>query len=146
NIQDWTGFVGQWYDRNWKMVALPLPPEPKPDDKSREAERARRFRAYVKAHGPIMLPEYGGVLTPGFIKAAPVAWFASHHHTADGANTPYSYSYLFAYPIDMPPGAKTLTLPNNNKIRILAVTVAREAGQVSPVQPFYDTMAAVAEK
>ena len=67
--------------------------------------------------------EYAG-LTPGFIKRAPVAWFASHQHTADGANVPYSYSYLYAYAIDLPAGAKTITLPNNDKIRVLAITVA----------------------
>ena len=31
---------------------------------------------------------------------------------------------LFAYPLDVPAGAKTLTLPNNDKIRVLAISVA----------------------
>ena len=79
-------------------------------------------------------------ITPGFIKRAPVAWFASHRHGADGANEPYAYSYLFAYTIDLPAGAKTLTLPNNERIRILAVTVANEASEVRPAQPLYDTL------
>lgn len=83
--------------------------------------------------------EYAG-LTPGFIKRADVAWFASHHHTADGANDPYAYSYLFAYRIEVPANAKTLTLPDNDKIRILAVTAARESGEVRPAQPLYDTL------
>jgi alpha-mannosidase len=79
-------------------------------------------------------------LTPGFIKRAPVAWFASHRHTADGANDVYAYSYLFGYAIDVPANARTLTLPNNDKIRILAVTVADEGAQVLPAQPLYDTL------
>ena len=83
--------------------------------------------------------EYKG-LTPGFIKRSPVAWFASHRHTADGANEPYAYSYLFAYFFDVPANAKTLTLPDNDKIRILAVTVADESGQVRPAQALYDTL------
>jgi alpha-mannosidase len=70
-------------------------------------------------------------LTPGYIKPAQVAWFASHHHTADGTNEPYAYSYLFAYAIDLPAGAKTLTLPVNDKIRIMAVSVAHEPGLVA---------------
>jgi len=86
-----------------------------------------------------MTPEYAG-LQPGFIKRPPVAWFASHRHTADGANEPYAYSYLFAYSTDVPANAKTLTLPDNDKIRILAVTVANESGQVRPAQPLYDTL------
>ncbi len=78
-------------------------------------------------------------ITPGFIKRAPVAWFASHRHGADGANEPYAYSYLFAYTIDLPAGAKALALPNNERIRILAITVANEVGEVRPAQPLYDT-------
>jgi alpha-mannosidase len=79
-------------------------------------------------------------LKPGFIKRAKVAWFASHRHTADGANEPYAYSYLFAYPLDVPAGATTLTLPDNRKIRILAISVAEEGATVKPVQPLYDTL------
>jgi alpha-mannosidase len=83
--------------------------------------------------------EYKGLAT-GFIKRAPVAWFASHHHTADGANDPYAYSYLFVYAVNIPANARTLILPDNDKIRILAVTVAEENAEVIPVQPLYDTL------
>ena len=69
-----------------------------------------------------------------------MAWFSSHHHDAAGANVDYSYSYVFAYPLDIPAGAKTLTLPNNDKIRILAISVADEAPAVVAVQPLYDTL------
>jgi len=79
-------------------------------------------------------------IAPGFIKRTPVAWFASHRHSADGANEPYAYSYLFAYSLDVPAGAKTLVLPNNERIRILAITVANESGDVRPAQPLYDTL------
>jgi alpha-mannosidase len=78
-------------------------------------------------------------LTPGFIKRAPIAWFASHRHDAAGANEPYAYSYLFAYAIDIAPGSRTLTLPDNNKIRLLAVTVSDEM-RVTEGQPLYDTL------
>ena len=67
-------------------------------------------------------------------------WYASHHHTADGLNQPYQYSYLFAYSIQMPQGAQTLTLPDNDKIRILAVSVAEENPELSQAQPLYDTL------
>lgn len=142
-IQDWTGYIGQWDNRTWnvKRVQVPVPAEPAPGDQSTEAQRARRLRAYVKAHGPIMRTEYEYTgLTPGYIKRAPVAWFASHHHSAQGANEPYSYCYLFAYAIDMPPDTRLLTLPDDDKIRILAVTVAEQAGPVRPAQPLYDTL------
>jgi alpha-mannosidase len=79
-------------------------------------------------------------LKPGFIKRAEVAWFASHRHTADGANEPYAYSYLFAYPLDAPAAATTLALPDNQKIRILAISVAQEGATAKPAQPLYDTL------
>jgi alpha-mannosidase len=84
--------------------------------------------------------EFSGTLIPGFIKRADVAWYSSHRHAPDGSNEPYAYAYLFAYPIDLPAGATTLTLPDNDRIRILAISVADEAGRVTPAQPLYDTL------
>jgi alpha-mannosidase len=55
-------------------------------------------------------------------------------------NEPYQYSYLFAYGIDLPAGAKTLTLPNNDEIRVLAVSVADEGPLTKPAQALYDTL------
>ena len=52
-----------------------------------------------------------------------------------------SYAYLFAYTLDVPGNAKTLTLPNNDKIRILAVTATDERGGVSPAQTLVDAPA-----
>jgi alpha-mannosidase len=124
-IQDWGGFIGQWDNRNWNKKQEPVPPRP-----GAPVVNPPRMRTTL---------EYKG-LAPGFIKRAPVAWFASHHHTSDGANDPYAYSYLFAYAVDIPANARTLTLPDNDKIRILAVTVANESAEVVPTQPLYDTL------
>jgi alpha-mannosidase len=109
-IQDWSGHIGQWDDRRWSKP---------PDGDSYGA--------------------YAG-LTPGFVKRAPLAWFASHRHTAEGANEAYIYSYLFAYSIDLPAGAKTIVLPDNDKIRILAMTAVNEEGDLRPAQPLYDVL------
>ena len=144
NIQNWNGFIGQWFDRSWKQVPIPPPAEPKPDDTSARAQRIRRHLAYLKTHGPEMAPHYAG-LTPGFIKREPVAWFASHYHTPDGGNVPYAYSYLFAYSMDLPAEATTLTLPDNSKIRVLAVTVARVEPEINPARPLYETAAQVGD-
>ncbi len=138
-VQDWKGFVGQWYDRSFTMEPVPIPAEPDASDTSEHAQRLRRAIAYLQKN-PEMLPHYASI-TPGFIKQAPIAWFASHCHDANGANVPYTYSYLFAYAMDLPAGARTLTLPDNDKIRVFAVTVARDGAQVRPVEPLYDTTA-----
>jgi len=42
--------------------------------------------------------------------------------------------------MDLPPHATKLVLPKSDKIRILAISVARESPQVVPAQPLYDTL------
>jgi alpha-mannosidase len=79
-------------------------------------------------------------LKQGFIKRADLAWYSDHHHDAAGKNIPYSYSYLFGYGIDLPPGARTLRLPRNENIRILAISVAEETPETRPAQPLYDVL------
>ncbi len=129
SIQSWGGYIGQWDNRIWKSREEPVP-----------------LREGQPAPPPGTLPrmrtvqEFTG-LTPGFIKRAPVAWFASHRHGPDGTNEPYSYSYLFAYTLDIPVGAKTITLPVNERVRVMAITVSNEEAQVLPAQALYDTLA-----
>jgi alpha-mannosidase len=79
-------------------------------------------------------------LAPGFIKEAPVAWFASHHHGADGANVPYGFCYMFAYELKVPVGARTLTLPDNPKVLIFAVSALERDRSLRPVQPLIDSL------
>ena len=79
-------------------------------------------------------------ITPGFIKRAALGWFASHRHTPSGTNEAYAYSYLFVYTLDVPAGARTLTLPDNDSVRILAITGSNERAVIKPAQPLYDTL------
>lgn len=123
DIEDWGGFIGQWDDREWvaKEVARPVRP-------------GRPARTDTDPYA-----EMTGI-KPGYIKRANLAWYCSFHHEAHGQNVPYRYSYLFGYPMELPAGAKTITLPNNEKIRILAISVAEENPKIEPVQPLYDTL------
>jgi alpha-mannosidase len=111
NVEDWGGFIGQWDDRKWSSNDV--------------------------SHG-----NYGQMigLQPAFIKRADIAWYCSHHHDAAGQNVPYAYSYLFAYGLDMQPGATILRLPNNNNVRVLAISVADEEPETSPAEPLYDVL------
>jgi alpha-mannosidase len=110
DVENWGGFVGQWDDREWSS--------------------------------PNTSQGYGDMvgLKPGFIKRSDLAWYSDHHHDSAGKNVAYSYSYLFAYGLDLPRGAKTLTLPKNPDIRILAVSVANEGVESKPLQPLYDVL------
>jgi alpha-mannosidase len=127
NIQEWTGFIGQWDNRIWKTTEEAIRP---PAGAPPSAPVRTRVNPYGEMIG----------LKPGYIKRAEVAWFSSQRHNADGNSEPYAYSYLFAYVIDLPAGAQTLTLPDNERIRIMAITVADEPWLVTPAQPLYDTL------
>ncbi|MGB2620806.1 MAG: glycoside hydrolase family 38 C-terminal domain-containing protein [Candidatus Acidiferrum sp.] len=127
-IQNWTGFIGQWDDRTWSEHQEPIPRWPGAPPLSPGTPPRMRT-----------VEDYTGLI-PGFIKRAPVAWFASHRHTAEGVNEPYAYSYLFAYVLDLPANAKTVVLPNNDNVRILAMTAVDEEGDVQPAQPLYDVL------
>jgi alpha-mannosidase len=129
-IQEWTGFIGQWDDRLWRATEEPIrPPQGAPTPPAGTPPRTR-----TNVYGEML------GLRPGFIKRADVAWFASHRNAPDGSAEAYAYSYLFAYAIDLPPGARSLVLPDNDRIRILAISVADEPTLIRPVQPLYDTL------
>jgi alpha-mannosidase len=136
NIEDWGGFIGQWDTRLWKTVAqrdwaisanhATWPPV---DEQEREQ----------RPISPRYPEDYVG-LQAGYVKPANLAWYASHHHTAEGLNEPYQYSYLFAYSMGISENGGPLTLPNDDKIRILAISVAEEDPAVNSAQPLYDTL------
>lgn len=131
-IQQWNGFIGQWDNRQWKRTEVQVPPRtPPPDVPPDIAAVLQRSRTRVDPYGQML------GITPGFIKPAPLAWFASHHHTAAGTNEAYAYAYLFAYEIDVPANATVLTLPNNEQIRILAITGTNEQYKVTPARELY---------
>jgi alpha-mannosidase len=111
NVQNWGGFIGQWDDRTWSST-----------DTSHD--------------------DYGEMtgIKPGYIKRADLAWYCSHHYNSSGENVSYSYSYLFAYYVEIPLGAKTLTLPVNDNIRIMAISLAEDNPFTKTVLPLYDLL------
>jgi alpha-mannosidase len=104
-IQGWTGFIGQFYNREFAQDGYTVT----------------------------------GIEAP-FSKQDNIAWFASHiHQTYPSENLAYQYCYLYKYEIRLPKGAKMINLPDNDKIKILAMTVAKGTGEVvTPLQPLYD--------
>ena len=105
DIQNWTGYIGQWDNRIW------------------DGNSTREITG----------------LEPAYIKRDNVAWFATHRHHPQAGNEAYQFSYLFKYSLPFIMGNKTLTLPNNDKIKILAITLTpRSNSYVSPAQPLYD--------
>lgn len=111
-IQDWSGYIGSWDNRVFQG-SIP--------------EDTHSIKNPLES------------IAPGFIYRDPLAWFASHRHQRDGTDEIYKYSYIFKYRLDVPAGAKTLTLPENPRIRVVAATVAQnENDATQPAQPLYD--------
>ncbi len=111
-IQSWTGFIGQFDDRVW-------------DRKFEEVD----FRCDGRVVG----------IKTGYIKRSPVAWFSTHRHHPRNGNESYQFSYIFKYSLDLPRGAKQLTLPENPRVFIFAATAAINPNDsVLPVRPLYD--------
>lgn len=108
-VQDWRQYVGQWDNRLW------IGPVPE--------------LAYDWTN------PWGG-LVPGYIKPAEVAWEASHHHARGKGNVFYEYSQMFRHRIEVPVGAASLTLPNDPRVKVFAVTaVAGEPGLTAGATP-----------
>jgi alpha-mannosidase len=77
-------------------------------------------------------------LEKGFIKRDQVAWFATHIKK-DTVNAPYHYAYIFKYSMDIGPSSDYLQLPENDAIKIFAITVAENGyDEAQPLQPLYD--------
>ena len=70
---------------------------------------------------------------------APVAWYGTHRHTANGEDEAYRFTYLYLITLDLPAGAQTVTLPKNQNIRILAATAVKtNRDEVFASVPLYD--------
>ncbi|MEI6822103.1 MAG: glycoside hydrolase family 38 C-terminal domain-containing protein [Bacteroidota bacterium] len=115
-VQNWSGFIGQWDKRNWEGYNK------------------------MEADYNWSSTKFTG-LTPGFVKQDNVAYFTTHRHLKDGKNEAYSYAYIFKYKINLAAGAKAITLPSNEKIKILAITVADNTfDQTTPAINLFDTL------
>ncbi len=96
-IPKWRGFIGQWDNRRWAGNPVET------DD-----------RTYHTMVG----------LEPGYVKQAPVAWYCSHHHSAN-QDEHYKYCYLFRFALDLPKGATSIKLPSAPGVKVFALTGVR---------------------
>lgn len=113
-VHDWTGYIGLWDTRIWS---------------GKVPEQAFDW------------PNSLIGIAPGFIKRSPVAWFATHRHSAKGENEPYMFSYLFAYAIDVPRGAKAIGLPNDDHVFVLAASAMSDpTSDTVAAQPLFDEL------
>lgn len=76
--------------------------------------------------------------TPAFTKPAEIGWYGTHRHRQDKDDI-YRFTYLFQYELPIPEGAKQLLLPNDEAIRIFAVTLASNPNRdIRPASELFD--------
>ncbi len=76
-------------------------------------------------------------IDPGFIRDQRIAWYASHRHLP-AMDTLYEYGYLFAYRLEIPESANSITLPQSPFVRLVAVSVGDEGRAEALQSPFQD--------
>lgn len=84
--------------------------------------------------------------TTGYLKPQKVAYVGTHRHSPN-ADEPYEFTYLFHYTLDVPEGATSVVLPDNQAIALFAATVADgETPEVVPATPHYLTAIKASDK
>ena len=135
-IREWQGPVGQWDSRlkeprQLREVAIaPMTPG---QSWTADAINQDLVVRYDVASGVLTGIDQ---IRRGFVKREEIAWVGTHRHDRSG-NQPYIASYLFIYPIDLPAGTRVLQLPNEDRIRIMAITAAQMPFHLWPASPLY---------
>lgn len=86
-----------------------------------------------KSLTPLSVPSYTGFVgqwgheghTTGYLTDADIAYVGTHRHSAEG-DSPYEFTYMFSFPVDIPPMATEVILPDNPDVVIFAATAASE--------------------
>ena len=138
-VREWEGAIGQWWSRLKEPSALREPFVPQRAGQGGTPTQAEVQSGLVVTWNP-QTGEVSGIenIRPGFVKRDEIAWLGTHRHAPTG-NQIYVASYLFMYPIELQPGTRTLALPANDRIRIMAITAVREPSPVRPATLLYAT-------
>jgi hypothetical protein len=72
-------------------------------------------------------------IVPGYVKSAPVGWIGTHRHDGQGRNESYIFTHFGCYTLELPRGAKSVTLPDDPHVRILAATAANDPNATAPL-------------
>ena len=86
-----------------------------------------------KSSTSISVPSYTGFIgqwghddhTTGYLTDAEIAYIGTHRHNAQG-DCPYEFTYMFAFPVDIPDKATEIILPDNPDVVLFAATATTE--------------------
>ncbi|MFI5176989.1 MAG: alpha-mannosidase [Vicinamibacterales bacterium] len=130
-VQEWEGAIGQWDSRLKDLSAMREPFVPSSPRGVPSVEGEVRNSMAVQWDPQTFAVTNLDQLRPGFVKRDEVAWIGTHRHARDG-NQVYIMSYIFAYVLELPAGARAIVLPTDDRLRIFAITAAREPARVRP--------------
>jgi alpha-mannosidase len=136
NIREWQGPVGQWDSRlkePRQLREVSVAPMTRGQSWTADAINEDLVVRYEPGSGVV---EGIDQIRRGFVKRDEIAWVGTHRH-GTGGNQPYIASYIFTYAIDLPPRARELRLPNDNRIRIMAITAVRHPFDLWPATALY---------
>jgi alpha-mannosidase len=135
-IREWQGPVGQWDSRlkePRQLREVSVAPMTPGQTWTAAAINQDLVVQYDVASGVVKGIDQ---IRRGFVKRDEIAWVGTHRHDPTG-NQPYIGSYLFLYAIDLPLGTRELRLPDDSRIRIMAITIAREPFHLWPATTLY---------
>ncbi len=136
-VREWEGAIGQWDSR---LVAPSALREPFVPANGKTPSTNNEIRPGIVTPWDLqnftVNPADIDKIRSGFVKRDEIAWIGTHRHAPEGNET-YVMSYVFAYGFDVPAGTREITLPNDPRLRILAISVAHEPGRVRMVSPAY---------
>jgi alpha-mannosidase len=135
-IREWQGPVGQWDSRlkePRQLREVSVAPMTRGQSWTADAINQDLVVEYEVGTGVVKGIEQ---IRRGFVKHDEIAWVGSHRHDPNG-NQPYIASYLFLYAIDLPVGTRELRLPNDSRIRIIAITAQRQQFHLWPATTLY---------
>ncbi len=97
------------------------------------------------AQQTVNVPFYSGFIgqwghighTKGYVKDARVAYVGTHRHSAS-ADEPYEFTYMFLLKLDIPKGATSVTLPNDEHVVLFAATVADNEATATPASKLFE--------
>ncbi len=129
-VREWEGPVGRWFTplADTRLFREVYVPPMRGQSWTQDAIQADLVVGVDPATGAVQ-----GIdrIRPAFVKRDEIAWVGTHRHSPSG-NQPYIPSYLFAYAIDVPAGTTALELPNDSRLRILAITAAHRPAWFRP--------------
>ncbi|PYS74684.1 MAG: alpha-mannosidase [Acidobacteria bacterium] len=135
-IREWQGPVGQWDSRlkePRQLREVSVAPMTRGQSWTADAIDQDLVVQYDAGTGAVRGIDQ---IRRGFVKREEIAWVGTHRHGPNG-NQPYIASYIFFYAIDLPAGVREIRLPDDNRIRIMAITAGREPFHLWPAAALY---------